>query len=180
MKKYIGVRKMPSGKFEVRIKHEGKLLHVGTFDLEIDAAIAFDTEAIKLRGSKAIINFKGEHKEIDRISHPDDYRDDENRKIAKLFKSIPKPPPPQRPEKGMTAAQMMAAPQQTPNWDIEVPEIRVKEAMEVFLSVMPKRFRSKTCNAQVVNKLFFNNNATAMQCEQFCYNHGIFSGGYKL
>lgn len=55
---YMGISKK-RGKYESRIKLHGKLIHIGTFVNEIEAAKAYDAKAIELGlGDFANLNFK--------------------------------------------------------------------------------------------------------------------------
>ncbi|KAI3942965.1 hypothetical protein MKW98_005477 [Papaver atlanticum] len=58
-KKYIGVRQRPWGNWcaEIRDRHRSLRLWLGTFKTAEEAALAYDKEAIRLRGPNAITNF---------------------------------------------------------------------------------------------------------------------------
>ena len=56
--KYLGVSFVPA-RYNVRIKFDGKMIHVGSFKTELEAAIAYDNYAKKLWGDKAKINGVG-------------------------------------------------------------------------------------------------------------------------
>jgi len=59
---YIGVWFIKAtGKWESRIKHNGKSIFLGKFKNEIDAAKAYDLTAFKLRGEFARLNFPREN-----------------------------------------------------------------------------------------------------------------------
>ena len=56
--KFIGVSfEKRRGRWDVRIRHEGKQIWIGTFDNEIDAAKAYDEAAKKYHGEFARLNF---------------------------------------------------------------------------------------------------------------------------
>ena len=58
-RKYRGV--YPSGpNYSARIRHNGDLIHIGNFPTDEDAARAYDTECLRLRGASAILNFPDE------------------------------------------------------------------------------------------------------------------------
>ena len=44
-------------KWKASIKHQGKKIHIGMFDDDIDAAKAYDDKAKALKGLKAKVNF---------------------------------------------------------------------------------------------------------------------------
>ena len=55
--KFIGVAKGRSGKWQARISHEGKQHSIGHFEVEVEAAKAYDAKARSLRGAAAATNF---------------------------------------------------------------------------------------------------------------------------
>lgn len=56
--RFKGIRPGRTGKgWCARIKFQGKMTHIGTFDTEIEAAEAYDRVAIELFGEFALINF---------------------------------------------------------------------------------------------------------------------------
>jgi len=56
--KYLGVTKIKKNKYIARIRTNGKLIHLGCFDSEKDAAYAYDLMANELFGQFANLNFK--------------------------------------------------------------------------------------------------------------------------
>ena len=54
---YFGVRKTSSGKYTARIKNNGKLKNLSSYDTAHQAAKAFDKEAIKLRRPLSKLNY---------------------------------------------------------------------------------------------------------------------------
>ena len=54
---FKGVFKRPNGKFASAIRVNGKLIWLGTFETEEDAAHAYDIAAIKYFGEFAYLNF---------------------------------------------------------------------------------------------------------------------------
>lgn len=57
-KNYVGVTyHAPSNRYRARIKIDNKTTHLGYFDTDIEAAIAYDRAAWELRGAKAHLNF---------------------------------------------------------------------------------------------------------------------------
>jgi len=57
--KYRGAYETKNGKlWRSQIMHDGKIIYLGTFSNEIDAAKAYDEKAFELKGDKARLNFK--------------------------------------------------------------------------------------------------------------------------
>ena len=54
---YIGAYKKPSGKYQAKIRIDGKYKHLGSYDTVKQAAKAYDKEAIKLRRPFSKLNF---------------------------------------------------------------------------------------------------------------------------
>jgi hypothetical protein len=44
------------GKYRARISYNNRVYHLGFFDLEIDAALAYNARAVKLHGAFAVLN----------------------------------------------------------------------------------------------------------------------------
>ena len=44
-------------RFLAKIGHCGELIYIGSFDTEVQAALAYDKKALELKGSRAILNF---------------------------------------------------------------------------------------------------------------------------
>lgn len=57
LNEFKGVKKVKN-KFVARIIYNGKYIHLGTFDFEIDAALAYDEVAKQLFGEYAYLNFE--------------------------------------------------------------------------------------------------------------------------
>jgi AP2 domain-containing protein len=56
--KYKGVTRMPNGRWHAQVHHQRKTYHIGTFDVEEDAARAYDEKAAELFGEFAHFNLK--------------------------------------------------------------------------------------------------------------------------
>ena len=53
---YRGVT-IERGRWKAQIGYGGKTHHIGTFDTDVDAAKAYDSEALRVHGKKALLNF---------------------------------------------------------------------------------------------------------------------------
>eukprot|EP00946_MAST-07B_sp_MAST-7B-sp1_P002844 g2844.t1 len=53
---YRGVT-IERGRWKAQIGYGGKTHHIGTFDTDVDAARAYDSEALRVHGKKALLNF---------------------------------------------------------------------------------------------------------------------------
>lgn len=53
---YKGVCRSASGKWQAQTKHKGKSIHIGTFETEKDAALAYNEAAARLKGRFARLN----------------------------------------------------------------------------------------------------------------------------
>jgi hypothetical protein len=58
---FKGVRLTPAGRYKASIVHERQWIYLGTYDSAMDAARAYDTKAIELRGAFACTNFPSYH-----------------------------------------------------------------------------------------------------------------------
>lgn len=56
-RKYRGVRRQPSGRFAAMITENRNCVQLGTFETEEEAALAYDSAALRLHGSNAVLNF---------------------------------------------------------------------------------------------------------------------------
>ncbi len=54
---YKGVSPLDSGKYKAVIRYKDKVIHIGTFESEEHAAVAYDIKARELLGEIAITNF---------------------------------------------------------------------------------------------------------------------------
>lgn len=55
-KKYKGITQRNNGKWQSQIGYNGKVIHIGTFSTDIEAAKAYNTKAIELFGEYAKLN----------------------------------------------------------------------------------------------------------------------------
>ena len=58
---YIGVWVTRTGRYEARLRVDGRLAYLGTFTNERDAALMYDAVARRTRGEFATLNFPDEH-----------------------------------------------------------------------------------------------------------------------
>ena len=49
-------------RYLAKIGHGGKLIYIGSFDTEMQAALAYDQRALELKGDNAILNFNASRK----------------------------------------------------------------------------------------------------------------------
>lgn len=56
-RKYRGVTRQPSGRFAAAITENRTRMQLGTFETEEEAALAYDSSALRLHGSSAVLNF---------------------------------------------------------------------------------------------------------------------------
>lgn len=183
-KKYTGVLfSKQKRKYLARIKNGGIYEFLGYFNNQLSAAKAWDDAAIRTRGINTKLNFPKMVNTIEVVSSPARFRDEENQRIVEHMNKMrpPKPRGGKPPKKHITVAQMAATPIMHPDWGISVPEIDAKGLMRKYVAIMPKRYRKRNCNSQIVLDLFYGGKgATMLECEQFCYNHGMFCGGYTI
>ena len=58
---YLGVAVLPNGRYETLMRVDGRLVYLGTFAEERDAALMYDAVARRTRGEFAALNFPDEH-----------------------------------------------------------------------------------------------------------------------
>ncbi|KAK1367551.1 E4 SUMO-protein ligase PIAL2 [Heracleum sosnowskyi] len=56
-RKYRGVRRQPSGRFAAVIRKSKNGVNLGTFETEEEAALAYDSAALRVHGPNAVLNF---------------------------------------------------------------------------------------------------------------------------
>jgi len=56
-KRFKGVEKVPSGKWRAQITVNGKKIYIGTYETELEAAQAYDKEAVKFHKEYSKTNF---------------------------------------------------------------------------------------------------------------------------
>ncbi len=54
---YTGTKREKNGKYRAQISEGGKMVYLGTFEVEEDAARAYDERARVLHGDRAKLNF---------------------------------------------------------------------------------------------------------------------------
>ena len=58
---YLGVAVLPNGRYETRLRVDGRVAYLGTFTNERDAALMYDAVVRRTRGEFATLNFPDEH-----------------------------------------------------------------------------------------------------------------------